>query len=559
MPSTQPAAGGGGGGGRGLNLQRCWNFAGRRRLLVHGPRFVVAVFPLPRVHPVRAYFCTRSPVIRIACPQHHPNILVLTPHFSSTSRAPPPPPPMPHGSVPHVPPTHNLRHPWPSYFQQFPPTLHRKCSSGFVHICCNIVVTPLDLVVLNVHPMGGAEVNRHIQKQRRLCRLIRRALRRTSAHHTARGPWDSQLRQPKGPARSVYKWHREYPKGVWWTTGVGRKGRSGRLLGVFSAGKLYPAPLFSVICVCAIWSTHYVIWILSRSPAAHGAQEGLTEQPIFRHGDTLHCRKALYIWAWGHFARPKRPLYMGMGTLCTAEKPPIYGHGDHLHCQKGPYIWAWGHFALPKRPLYMGMGALCTAQKPPIYTWAWGQFALAKSHLYNGQGDTLHCSVPFYIRAWGHFALLKSSLHMGMGTLCTAIKALTYGHGHTLHCSKAFYVWAWGHFALPETSLYMGMGTICTGKKGGHKDSLHYHKAPYIWAWGYFELPRTPVCMGMETLCTAQKLLIYGHEDILHCQKALYVWAWGHFVVPHRPIYMGMGTRVLERFYHLIVNTGSRQ
>ena len=35
---------------------------------------------------------------------------------------------------------------------------------------------------------------------------------------------------------------------------------------------------------------------------------------------------------------------MGMGTLCTAKKAPMYEHGDTLHCQKGPYIWAWGHF-----------------------------------------------------------------------------------------------------------------------------------------------------------------------------------------------------------------------
>ena len=51
----------------------------------------------------------------------------------------------------------------------------------------------------------------------------------------------------------------------------------------------------------------------------------------------------------------------------SAKKAPIYGHGDTLHCQKGPYIGAWGHFALPKRPLYRGMGTLCTAKKAPIY------------------------------------------------------------------------------------------------------------------------------------------------------------------------------------------------
>ena len=42
--------------------------------------------------------------------------------------------------------------------------------------------------------------------------------------------------------------------------------------------------------------------------------------------------------------------------LCTAKKAPIFGHGDTLHCQKAPYIWTWRHFALPKSPLEMGMG-----------------------------------------------------------------------------------------------------------------------------------------------------------------------------------------------------------
>ena len=94
--------------------------------------------------------------------------------------------------------------------------------------------------------------------------------------------------------------------------------------------------------------------------------------PVYWHGDTLHCQKVPYIWAWGHFALPKRRLYIGMGTLCSSKKAPIYGHGDTLHCQKGPiyghgvtlncqkgpHIRAWGHFALPKRPPYMGMGSL---------------------------------------------------------------------------------------------------------------------------------------------------------------------------------------------------------
>ena len=58
----------------------------------------------------------------------------------------------------------------------------------------------------------------------------------------------------------------------------------------------------------------------------------------------LHCMSPLQ----QHL--PKSPLYMGMGTLCTAKKPPIHEHGDTLQCQKARYIWAWGHFALPKSP-----------------------------------------------------------------------------------------------------------------------------------------------------------------------------------------------------------------
>ena len=59
----------------------------------------------------------------------------------------------------------------------------------------------------------------------------------------------------------------------------------------------------------------------------------------------LPWQKGPYIWAWGHFALAKRPLYMGMGTLCTGKKAPIYGHGDTLHWQKGSSVWAWGLFA----------------------------------------------------------------------------------------------------------------------------------------------------------------------------------------------------------------------
>ena len=44
---------------------------------------------------------------------------------------------------------------------------------------------------------------------------------------------------------------------------------------------------------------------------------------------------------------------------------------DALYRQKAPYIWAWGHFALPKSPLYMepraggarGGGAALTARE----------------------------------------------------------------------------------------------------------------------------------------------------------------------------------------------------
>ena len=54
-------------------------------------------------------------------------------------------------------------------------------------------------------------------------------------------------------------------------------------------------------------------------------------------------------------------------NICNAKKAPIDGHGDSLHCQKGPYLWAWGHFALPKRPLIMGMGTVYTAQKATSY------------------------------------------------------------------------------------------------------------------------------------------------------------------------------------------------
>ena len=59
---------------------------------------------------------------------------------------------------------------------------------------------------------------------------------------------------------------------------------------------------------------------------------------------------------------PKSLLSIGIGTLSTAKKLPMYGHGDTLHCQKAPYIWA-----LPKSPRYMGMGTVCTAEKQCTY------------------------------------------------------------------------------------------------------------------------------------------------------------------------------------------------
>ena len=96
------------------------------------------------------------------------------------------------------------------------------------------------------------------------------------------------------------------------------------------------------------------------------------------------------IWAWGHFARPKRapymrveticntnsPLHMGMGTLCTSKKaPPIYGHGDTLHCQKAPYVGALRNFTLQKSTLDMGMRTLW-ANRCTVRAWrtVWGNY-----------------------------------------------------------------------------------------------------------------------------------------------------------------------------------------
>ena len=65
--------------------------------------------------------------------------------------------------------------------------------------------------------------------------------------------------------------------------------------------------------------------------------------PIYGHGDTLHCQKAPYVWAWEHFALPKSALCMGMGTRCTAKQPPVYVYGDTL--PKILLCWfLWGSF-----------------------------------------------------------------------------------------------------------------------------------------------------------------------------------------------------------------------
>eukprot|EP00670_Eutreptiella_braarudii_P019901 CAMPEP_0174355358 /NCGR_PEP_ID=MMETSP0811_2-20130205/24508_1 /TAXON_ID=73025 ORGANISM="Eutreptiella gymnastica-like, Strain CCMP1594" /NCGR_SAMPLE_ID=MMETSP0811_2 /ASSEMBLY_ACC=CAM_ASM_000667 /LENGTH=95 /DNA_ID=CAMNT_0015486685 /DNA_START=228 /DNA_END=515 /DNA_ORIENTATION=+ len=45
-----------------------------------------------------------------------------------------------------------------------------------------------------------------------------------------------------------------------------------------------------------------------------------------------------------------------------------YGCGDTLHCQKAPYLWAWGHFALPKSSVDMGMGN-ATIKNPSCCTY----------------------------------------------------------------------------------------------------------------------------------------------------------------------------------------------
>ena len=145
-------------------------------------------------------------------------------------------------------------------------------------------------------------------------------------------------------------------------------------------------------------------------------------QPLYL---TLHCQKAPHLWRWGHFAVPKSPSYMAMGTLYTAKKPLIYGNGDTLHCQKSPHLWRWGHFALPKSPSYMAMGTLYTAKKPLIL----------------GDGDTLHCQKDPHIWRLAHFALPKIPSYMVMGTLCTAKRPLIYGDRDTLHCQKDPHIW----------------------------------------------------------------------------------------------------------------------
>ena len=91
----------------------------------------------------------------------------------------------------------------------------------------------------------------------------------------------------------------------------------------------------------------------------------------------------------------KPPMLVVVGTFCTAKKPAMYGHGDTLHCQKASYVWAWGHVALPKSPLCMGMGTLCTAKKPTMYVY----------------GDTLHCQKARYAGCCGDcFTVLATRL-----------------------------------------------------------------------------------------------------------------------------------------------------
>ena len=60
-----------------------------------------------------------------------------------------------------------------------------------------------------------------------------------------------------------------------------------------------------------------------------------------RSANELYQSVYPYIWAWGHVALPKSPLYMGMGTLCTAKKTPTYGHGDNMHCQMHIFFFAF--------------------------------------------------------------------------------------------------------------------------------------------------------------------------------------------------------------------------
>ena len=91
----------------------------------------------------------------------------------------------------------------------------------------------------------------------------------------------------------------------------------------------------------------------------------------------------------GHFALPKSPSFMAMGTFCTAKKPLIYGDGDTLHCEKAPDIRQCGHFALPKYPSYMAIGTLCIAESPS-YT-AMGTLCTAKKPLIYGVVFEVEC------------------------------------------------------------------------------------------------------------------------------------------------------------------------
>ena len=116
---------------------------------------------------------------------------------------------------------------------------------------------------------------------------------------------------------------------------------------------------------------------------------------------------------------------MGMGTLRTTKKSPMYGYGDTLHCQKAPYIWAQGHFVLPKEPTnhHRLTARCCVPDHVPRSKWCPGPSA----------------SEPFV--SWNHLPL--SNLCLGPSaleqlvsrTICQgAIYSRPIGScGHTWH------------------------------------------------------------------------------------------------------------------------------